>query len=168
MNKFTPFYKGCFSQWYRSDFTVNFGIVYFCAEQYMMASKARLFNDEVTLGKIMKSTEPSEIQKLGREIANYDQQMWEQYRFPIVYKGNLAKFSQNAMLKNKLLDTGSTILVEASPVDKIWGVGLAEDNPDILDMNKWQGLNLLWKVLTSVRDALLLTEYDDYFFVKDI
>lgn len=158
-----------FSQWHRSDFTVfesrfsneenpmlrsMIENTYNCAEMYMMARKARLFNDKETYTKIRNTKSPKEQKQLGREVKRFDFDIWNKHCQDIVYEGNLAKFSQNEWLKQKLLDTGDAILVEASPVDKIWGIGLAPDDPRALDEDQWQGQNLLGKALMRVRDSL--------------
>lgn len=153
---FTFFWHGPFSQWHMSDFYGNDfqhrDIKYCCAEQYMMAKKAELFKDEDTLMKIYSSKNPKEIKDLGREIKNFNQDVWNKNKFGIVYEGNFLKFGQDFNIQQMLLDTGDTLLVEASPYDKVWGIGLDESNPDALDMNKWKGENLLGKILTAVRD----------------
>ncbi len=143
----------CFSQWYPISFQID-QIVYQSAEQYMMSQKATLFGDEGALQKILASESPREIKAIGRIIQNFDQKMWEQHRLSIVYNANLAKFSQNAELKKILLATNQKILVEASPVDFIWGVGLHETDPTIQDPCKWKGLNLLGFTLMKVRDSI--------------
>lgn len=142
-----------FSQWHLSAFTVD-GINFNCAEQYMMYHKAMLFGDEETAQKILKTTSPHQQKALGRKVRNFVEQTWLEERENIVYQGNHAKFSQNPDLKAHLLATGDCDLVEASPVDTVWGVGLAEDHPDIVDPSKWRGLNLLGKILTRIRNEL--------------
>ncbi len=143
----------CFSQWYSTRFIID-DICYANAEQYMMAAKARLFKDEESLEKILASTSPREMKSIGRTIKNFDQSVWEQKREQIVFDANMAKFSQDIVLKRVLLDTKDKVLVEASPVDSIWGIGLHETNPDAQDPRKWQGLNLLGFILMRVRDKL--------------
>ena len=145
--------KGCFSQWWPCQFEVD-GVEYNCAEQYMMAAKARTFGDSETLEKILASDKPKIIKKLGREVRGFDERTWDAVKFDAVVDGNMAKFSQNPELKSFLLSTGDAELVEASPVDRIWGVGLAEGSPLIRDKSKWEGQNLLGKALMKVRDAL--------------
>lgn len=146
--------KTCFSQWFESPFVLN-GIGYATAEHYMMAEKARLFDDPETLRQVLAAKSPAQAKKLGREIRNYDDRLWEARRFDAVVEGNLAKFSQTASLKDFLLTTEDRVLVEASPVDKVWGVGMAEDHPAIGDPSMWQGLNLLGFALMEVRRQLL-------------
>ncbi len=145
--------KACLSQWYISSFKVD-NIKYFCAEQYMMSQKALLFNDLDTYNKIMNSHHQNECKKLGREIKNFDHEKWDKNKFDIVITGNIHKFQQNEQLKNYLLSTNKKILVEASPYDKIWGIGMAETDKNILDESKWKGSNLLGKALMKVRDIL--------------
>jgi ribA/ribD-fused uncharacterized protein len=148
--------KTCFSQWWQSPFIVE-GIEYKTAEHWMMAEKARLFGDEEILQKILVCKSPAEAKKLGRKVTNYQDEIWLDKRFEIVKEGNFYKFSQNELLKEFLLNTKERILVEASPVDNIWGIGMATDHPDIENIEKWEGLNLLGFALMEVRDELNLT-----------
>ena len=145
--------KSCFSQWFPAKFTVD-GVEYATAEHYMMAQKAKLFNDEDSFQKIIASTNPNQAKKLGRGVKNYDGKIWEQHRFDIVVNGNIAKFSQNHSLQEFLLSTEDKILVEASPVDHIWGIGFAEQDAQANDPTQWQGLNLLGFALMQVREQL--------------
>lgn len=145
--------KTCFSQWWESTFEVD-GIIYNTAEHWMMAQKAKLFGDEEVFEKILKAKSPAEAKKLGRLIRNFDEAIWLSEREKVVVKGNFHKFSQNKELRKFLLQTDKRILVEASPVDTIWGVGLAADDPAIVHPEKWQGLNLLGFALMEVRDKL--------------
>ena len=150
--KYTFFYKSKLSQWHIVDFVVD-GIKYNCCEQYMMASKAKLFNDKETLAKIMAATHPREHQNLGRIVNGYNQETWDKNKYSIVRNGNYHRFKQNKQDLEWLLATEGT-LVEASPIDKIWGVGLSADNPLIKDEKNWLGQNLLGKALTEVREIL--------------
>lgn len=145
--------KSCFSQWYPTAFKID-GVEYATAEHYMMAQKAKLFADEEHFAKIIASIHPNEAKKFGRLVKNYDAAIWEQHRFEIVVEGNIAKFSQHEDLKNYLLGTGERVLVEASPVDQIWGTGLAEGHANANRPEKWQGLNLLGFALMQVRQRL--------------
>jgi len=150
----TSFYGGFFSQWFRCDFVVD-GVGYNCTEQYMMAEKARLFGDEAAEKAIMAASHPRDQKAIGRKVKNFDRQKWDAVARDIVYKGNYAKFVQNRALEYGLRDTAGTILVEASPTDKIWGVGLSRDNDAVYDRSKWQGTNWLGEVLMKVRDDLI-------------
>lgn len=154
---FIFFWKGRFSQWQRCKFVVD-DITYCCAEQYMMAEKARLFKDNETLEKIMNATHPADHKKLGREVKNFDLGKWNAVAKDIVYKGNFAKFMQNEDLKVALLATTGTTLVEASPYDRIWGIGMDNNNPDVNDRTKWRGTNWLGEVLTKVRNDIWLLD----------
>jgi hypothetical protein len=145
--------KSCLSQWYDSPFTID-GLRYLTAEHYMMAQKAKLFADDATFSQIMACSHPNEAKQLGRMVKNFDAQVWENHRFDIVVQGNLAKFSQNPALKAFLLATGHRILVEASPVDNIWGIGLAQDHTHAQQPHHWRGLNLLGFALMAVRETL--------------
>ncbi len=145
--------KSCFSQWYPSLFTV-YNILYPTAEHFMMAEKARLFNDSATLSKILVSKHPGEAKLLGRQVKHFDDEHWQKVRFEIALKGNMAKFQQNKELCSFLLNTQNRILVEASPVDAIWGIGISEDHVDVTNPSLWPGLNLLGFVLMETRNRL--------------
>lgn len=145
--------KSCFSQWYEAGFEIN-GIEYPTAEHYMMAEKARLFGDDEMLEQILSSVHPRKAKQLGREVKNYDEKRWREHRFEIVTTGNVAKFSQNEKLKTFLLNTGNRVLVEASPRDRIWGIGMGKSNPDVQNPAKWRGLNLLGFALMEARYLL--------------
>jgi ribA/ribD-fused uncharacterized protein len=152
-NKDGKISKTCFSQWWLSSFVVD-KVIYKTAEHWMMAKKAELFQDSETLAKILLANSPAEAKKLGREIKNYNETLWLAARFEIVKQGNYHKFNQHPELKTFLLNTKDRVLVEASPVDAIWGIGMASDHKDILNPEKWQGLNLLGFALMEVRDEL--------------
>ncbi len=145
--------KSCLSQWWDCQFTVD-GMTYHTAEQYMMAQKAVLFGDKTVLAKIMAAGNPAVYKKLGREIRGFDPVIWAKHNTDIVVAGNLAKFSQNPELLEFLLHTGDRILVEASPKDRIWGIGLGERDAAASSPKDWQGTNLLGFSLMEVRDRL--------------
>ena len=145
--------KSCLSQWYEASFELD-GISYKTAEHYMMAEKARLFNDNQILAKIINSYHPGEAKKLGRQVKNFQEELWLENRIKIVIHGNLGKFSQNKDLQTFLLNTKERILVEASPRDRIWGIGLSSDHPDVENPYRWKGLNLLGFALMEVRRIL--------------
>lgn len=151
--RFTFFWHGVFSQWHKQKFTVD-GVEYNCAEQYMMAQKALMFNDKPAHHAIMHSDDPSDQKRLGRNVKNFIKDKWDAAAKDIVYKGNYYKFRQNAKLKEQLLATKGTTLVEASPYDQIWGIGLKEGDPRTLRRETWRGKNWLGEVLTKVRDDL--------------
>ena len=146
--------KSCLSQWYETKFLVD-GHEFSTAEHYMMAKKAELFGDIESYEKIRASANPGEVKKIGRNVAGFDEGIWIQNRFEIVVDANRAKFGQNPELTHFLLGTGGGVLVEASPVDRIWGIGLAADDPAAQDPNRWRGLNLLGFALMCVRDELI-------------
>ena len=146
--------KSCFSQWWESSFVID-NIEYKTAEHYMMAEKARLFNNEETRNRIIECKSPAEAKKLGRQVENFNQKIWESHSYEIVKTANIHKFNQNESLKTFLTNTKNRVLVEASPVDPIWGIGMAEDHKDVLNPNKWRGLNLLGFALMEVRDELI-------------
>jgi len=145
--------KFCFSQWHESPFTIN-GITYKTSEHWMMAHKAMLFDDLDAFNKIILSNKPAEAKELGRQVIGYDDQIWNKNKFEIVKLGNIHKFNQNPVLAEYLLKTENRVIVEASPVDAIWGIGLSQDSKDIDNIYAWRGENLLGFVLMEVRDFL--------------
>lgn len=145
--------KSCFSQWFDAPFMLE-GIRYATAEHYMMVEKARLFGDEASRIRIVHSHTPAEAKTLGRQIRGFDEATWLQHRFAIVVRGNVAKFSQHPALAAYLLGTGQRVIVEASPYDAIWGIGLTADHAAADDPLQWRGLNLLGFALMVVREQL--------------
>lgn len=145
--------KSCFSQWYDSPFEAD-GVLYRTAEHYMMAQKAKLFNDDKAYKSILDCKHPKAAKSIGREIINFSESVWLENRFDIVVAGNIAKFSYYPELRAYLINTGDRVLVEASPVDTIWGIGLAADHEDVENPNKWRGLNLLGFALMQARNVL--------------
>ncbi|WP_435524533.1 NADAR family protein [Chryseobacterium indoltheticum] len=145
--------KACFSQWFPFEFQEN-GIIYKTAEHYMMAGKAKLFNDLETLEQILKAETPNQAKSLGRKVKNFDPQLWDEQKYKIVKQGNLLKFSQNENFKEFLLSTNDKILVEASPYDTIWEIGMLETNPKAENPQQWNGENLLGFALMEIRDEL--------------
>lgn len=145
--------KSCLSQWWPAEFTVD-GIRYRSAEQFLMAEKARLFEDIESARLILEARSPEQAKKLGRKVKGFDNAVWETERVGIAERANLAKFSQNPELMAFLLSTVDSVLVEASPVDAIWGIGLAEKDPAAHDPALWKGMNLLGFALMEVRSRL--------------
>ncbi|MCR9201755.1 MAG: NADAR family protein [Planctomycetaceae bacterium] len=142
-----------FGQWTISPFVVD-GTDYVCAEQYMMAEKARLFGDSKTEQRIMSTDSPREHKKLGKQVIGFLEDRWITERCRIVFCGNVAKFGQNEDLKAQLMNTGDRRLVEASPLDRIWGIGFAADHPSAYQPEQWRGRNLLGETLERVRAHL--------------
>lgn len=145
--------KSCFSQWWKSDFLENMDL-YCCTEQYMMAGKAKLFNDEEVFEEIMKCKDPKKIKSLGRKVKNFDEEKWNKAKIDIVFKGNYLKFTQNKDLKEFLLSTENRIIVEASPYDAVWGIKMSENDEFVNNPLKWKGENLLGFILMEVRDEI--------------
>jgi len=145
--------KSCLSQWYPRSFSVD-GIYYATAEHYMMAEKARLF-DASMVEYILNAKSPAEAKALGREVKNFNEEVWDKVSFDIVVKGNMAKFSQNEDLKAFLQATKNRVLVEASPKDRIWGIGLSVHDKEVENPFEWKGLNKLGFALMVVRDEIL-------------
>jgi len=140
---------GVFSQWYNSSFIEN-NIIFNNCEQYMMYHKAKLFNDIEKSEEILQNNDPKVLKEIGKLVKNFNQKIWDSNKYQIVLEGNLLKFSQNKKLKIILKSTNYYEIVEASPFDKIWGIGTT----DTKNRNKWNGENLLGKVLMDVRNRL--------------
>mmetsp|Transcript_3962 Transcript_3962/g.9357 ORF Transcript_3962/g.9357 Transcript_3962/m.9357 type:complete len:226 (+) Transcript_3962:99-776(+) len=149
------FHKGWPSQWHMSDFEDEEGKRFNCCEQYMMFHKARLMGDMDTAQDVMKTANPAQQKRLGRLVANFDADLWDKACDEVVYRGNLFKFAQNAELRAELLATGHRTLAEASPYDKIWGIGLAAENWSAWNPKLWKGANRLGKALMRVRAELI-------------
>jgi len=147
------FWSGIYSQWYKAPMIID-GIEYNCCEQYMMHQKALTFGDLEIAEKVLQTSNPKDQKGLGRQIKGFNKEKWDSVCLGIVYKGNFAKFTQNPALMSALLSTEDRLLVEASPFDKIWGIGMAEDEPGVDDPANWKGLNLLGWSITLVKQQL--------------
>ena len=147
--------KTCFSQWYPSDFTID-GVTYHFAEQYMMAKKAEVFGDEAIKARVMEATHPKKMKQLGKKVKGFTNEVWDLHKRRVVTEGNIAKFTQNPELRRFLVGTGDAVLVEASPYDRVWGIGMRDGDEGIDDPTNWNGTNLLGFVLMDVRDLLLV------------
>src|SRR5580693_4608492 len=132
------------SNWTHAPFKLD-GVKYNCTEQHMMAEKARLFGDKNALGKIMKTENPAAQKRLGREVRGFEERKWSSVCFNVVLNGNLEKYRQNPRLCERLLSTGNLHFVEASPLDKVWGIGMDRNHKDATRPGKWLGKNLLGK-----------------------
>ncbi len=143
----------CLSQWWPATFTVD-GVRFASAEHYMMWRKALLFGDEATAARILATGHPRQAKEMGREVRGFDEQAWTGARFDIVVAASVAKFGQHPDLGGFLLGTSGRMLVEASPVDRVWGIGLAADDQRAGDPGQWRGLNLLGFALMQARTVL--------------
>lgn len=152
-----PITGACLSQLCTSPFTVD-GETYLTAEHWMMFQKAILFGDAAVAQEIIRTKSPADVKSLGRKIKGFEEKFWDERKFEIVLQGNYHKFSQNESLFNFLVSTDTTILAEANPVDKIWGIGMSQEDPDITNPCLWQGENLLGFVLMEVRDLLKVND----------
>lgn len=143
----------CLSQWWPSPFVVD-GVEYATAEHWMMAGKARLFEDAEAERKVLGAAHPAGAKKAGRLVRDFDETTWERERFRIVVEGSVHKFSSDDDLRAFLLGTGDRVLVEASPVDRVWGIGLAADDEAAAHPERWRGPNLLGFALMEARERL--------------
>lgn len=145
--------KACLSQWYPAPFHVD-GVRYATAEHWMMAEKARLFGDDAALARVLHDDDPAKAKQAGRGVRGFDAARWSAASFDVVVRGNLAKFGAHEPLARFLVDTGDAVLVEASPHDRIWGIGLRESDPAARDPHAWRGDNRLGFALMAVRARL--------------
>lgn len=146
--------KECLSQWYGSRFEIE-GVVFKTAEHYMMHRKALLFGDRERAERILCAPDPAEAKAHGRSVRGFSETVWREHRSRICIAGNYAKFSQCTPLREFLLHTNPRVLVEASPVDLVWGIGLSAEHEHASDPLKWRGQNLLGFALMEVRDRLV-------------
>ena len=171
--KYIFFWKGILSQWYPTAFRAqiysssirgwadSFYMFYNC-EQYMMLNKALFMGDGETAAAIMNTTKPKEIKDLGRAVKNYDEELWSTVRYDVVIEGNFWRRQHDSGFRQILDMTKPAILVEASPYDDIWGIGLRQEDDRVLDEQKWEGKNLLGMALTTVRDNYMCAEHKEY------
>lgn len=144
---------GCLSQWWPAPFTVD-GVRYATAEHWMMAGKARLFGDAEAERRVLAAVAPAAAKAEGRRVRGFDDVVWERERYALVVEGSRHKFADHPELREYLLATEGRILVEASPLDRVWGIGLAAEDERAADPARWLGLNLLGFALMDARDAL--------------
>jgi len=163
-DKYTFFWNGPFSQWYESHFELD-DMKFNCCEQYMMYKKAMLFNDTGIASLIMATDSPKKQKELGRQVHGFIVEIWEQVARDVVFRANMAKFTQDEFLIQTIADTEGTLIVEASPFDKIWGIGLDEATAKVTPIEQWKGRNWLGLVLTEVRESFenLLIPTEQYY-----
>jgi ribA/ribD-fused uncharacterized protein len=154
-DKYVFFWSGIYSNWHPSPFQAN-GIWYNCSEQYLMAGKARLFGDTDTESKILSAINPSDQKRYGRQVKGFDKDRWDAVAKDVMYEALFAKFTQDDYLKEQLLSTGDRTIVEASPEDCIWGIGLHWKDRLCDDPKNWRGTNWLGESLTKVRNDIRL------------
>ncbi len=160
-DKYAIFYTEWPSNFCKTHFTwETFGEKheFFCTEQAFMWAKAKFFNDEETAEKILaEELEPMVCKRLGRQVKNYDDKAWDEVRYEMMLKPNVERFTQDLVLQRRILDPkfDGLVFVEASPYDKIWGIGLKQDDPRCEDEKSWLGRNLLGRVITEARAEVL-------------
>lgn len=151
------FYSGrqAFSNWHHSpDQLIMRGLSFDHSEGAFMAMKAWFFMDLDAVAACHAEKDPCAVKAIGRTIRGYDDAAWSLVRLGFMAYVNLLKYRQNPEMAAELLGTGDRTLVEASPVDQVWGVGLAEDDPLIQSPSNWRGTNLLGVALMQVREVL--------------
>lgn len=147
------FWQDDFSQWSDIGFVDGNGKSYISCGQYMMAQKAKLFDDTEAFNLIRSSDSPQEQQELGRKVKNFDSEVWHQRKLDIVFRGNYLKFLWNDELQQELLATGSKILANASPDDLVWGIEFEANAAEATQPDLWRGQSLLGEILMQVREA---------------
>ncbi len=152
-DKYVFFYGSCYSQWAMGYIGIE-GKVFNCCEQYMMYKKASLFKDDYALLRIFNSPDPAVQKSWGRKVKNFNKDKWEKIARDVVYKANYAKFTQHEDLREQLLATGDKIIVEASPTDCVWGIGMSCDDPRVTDPKNWRGTNWLGEAIMAVRSQI--------------
>ncbi|MFD9393909.1 NADAR family protein [Streptomyces sp. NPDC060000] len=145
--------SSCLSQWWPSPFVVD-GVAYATAEHWMMAGKARLFEDAEAEKRALAARSPAQAKKEGRLVRGFDETVWQEERFRIVVEGSVHKFASDPGLRAFLLGTGERVLVEASPMDRVWGIGLTADDEAAMNPERWRGANLLGFALMESRERL--------------
>lgn len=153
-DEYVLFWPGPFSQWGKYDITID-GVTYNCCEQYMMAEKAKLFEDEMALSAIMAAPDPSTQKFIGRQVKNFDLAKWNSRCRLIVTRANYAKFTQYPVFMDMLLATGTRKIVEGSPDDSVWGIGMKYDDPKALNPRNWKGTNWLGEAIMKVRSEII-------------
>lgn len=152
-DKYTFFWSGPFSNWSAAPFVLD-GQKYNCVEQYMMQKKALMFGDEEIANEIMKTNNPREQKAWGRKVRGFEMAKWASVARDIVFRGCLAKFTQNPEMYEELMKTSGTLVVEASPLDKVWGIGLDAKAATATPIDDWKGTNWLGQCITEVREIL--------------
>ena len=173
-DEYVFFYKDWLSNYQRTSFVANIDDIlgktaglmkelFTSTEQGFMYIKALYFNDLKTASKIIKTNNPAECRKLGRQVKGYDDAAWAKIRYDVFYYLNLEKYKQDRQLQYLLLDKkyDNKKFVEASPIDKIWGIGYAEDNPNIEFNQMYWGKNYLGRILTNIRRRFKENKIDD-------
>lgn len=156
MSKYHFFWESAspFSNWYKPNDFIHQGVSYNCSEQAMMHKKALLFGDTEVAQLIMEQTSPRLQKALGREVRGFDKETWDDRSEDIVTDILVSKFTSTPSLKKYILDTGDKVLVEASPYDTVWGIGLKMDHPDAQDESTWRGENRLGNALMKAREII--------------
>lgn len=152
-DRYTFFWSGPFSNWTKAPFVLD-GQEYNCVEQYMMQKKALMFGDTEIATEIMNTSNPREQKAWGRKVRNFKMDMWAAVARDVVFRGCLAKFTQNKDMHTEIMNTTGTLIVEASPLDKVWGIGLDEKTAAVTPIDQWKGTNWLGQCLTEVRETL--------------
>ncbi len=151
------FYGSVYSQWVNTPFVLE-GHKFANAEQYMMYKKAQHFDDQDSVEKILAEPNPKKVKALGRKVKDFDAESWAEVAEDHVTVGSVAKFTQNEDCLEQMIKDKNLILVEASPYDRIWGIGLGVHDPKCLDEKQWNGTNKLGTCLMRAREIVLPTK----------
>lgn len=149
------FWQGKLSNFYRTEIHYQ-GLHFHSSEQLFMYFKAKFFNDEYHARLILESKTPKESKLYGRKVVGFNNEEWDKVKCDFMYKALQAKFYGNKELSSYLTrkEHKNKLFVEASPYDKIWGIGIDENNPELLQTNFW-GKNLLGQLLTKLHNEIL-------------
>ena len=145
--------NGYLSNWWPAPFELD-GVLYPTTEHHMMYQKAMLMGDQAIAQEVLQAVSPAIVKAFGRRVKNFSAELWDEKKFEVVLAGNLAKFRAHPDLLKMLLATGDRIIAEAADYDRVWGIGLAANDPRAQDQQQWRGENLLGKVLMAVRQQL--------------
>lgn len=151
------FWDGPFSNWYPAIFHMDTGnaqydaVRFSSSEQAMMFFKAHAFDDVESAAAILATQSPREQKAIGRAVKNFDSKIWDSVCIDVVTRILVCKFRASPYLKDVLLNTKNKHIVEASPFDTVWGIGMGVKNPDILDVSAWKGKNYLGICLMHTR-----------------
>lgn len=160
-DKHVLFWGGWPSNWFKASFTLEDGegnpMRFATTEQYFMHRKAMMFHDKETADKILATNNPRKAKELGRQVRNYNDDLWNEKRYQIMFTANLYKYNQNKELMDALTsdELRDKTFVEASPYDRIWGIGIGMEDDASDDEKMWKGQNLLGKCLTELRDIFM-------------
>lgn len=145
--------RSCLSENYAAPFDTE-GERFSTVEHYLAWRKAVLFGDAHAAERILRAESPTKAKAIGRSVTPFNDEVWKAHRLEVAVAGNIAKFSAHPELADYLAQTGHKVLADASPIDRVWGIGLAADDPSAKDPQLWPGLNIMGFSLMEARSQL--------------